>query len=188
MRFFRKAADENGLEWTMGGERKDVEAFLERYRLREDDITAAMRPYFAIAVGEWAHQREEGSEAQTTANVMQFLAPGAAATATVFAAFSSTRTWAVIPAAVATVAATLLAAFKPREIWFLRRRLRHELAQEIIEFVTRCGEYRGLSEDERVDRLMRKIREATMMTVQAGADSDGAPTKLSTEAERRSPA
>ena len=154
-----------------GDDEKDVEAFLKRYRLREGDITAAKLPYFAIAVGEWAHQRAAGSRARTTATVMQFLAPIAAATATVFAAFSSLSTWAVIPAAVATVAATLLAAFGFRDIWFLRRRLRHELAQEIIEFVKECGNYRALDENERVDRLMGKIREATMTTAQTGAAS-----------------
>jgi hypothetical protein len=120
---------------------------------------------------------------------MQFLAPIAAATATVFAAFSSTSTWAVIPAAVATVAATLLAAFGFQDVWFMRRRLKHELAQEIIEFVKGCGQYRTLDEERRVDRLMGKIREATMMTAQAGAAPDGAQTKPPTDkAEPRSPA
>jgi hypothetical protein len=151
---------------------KDEKAFLKRYRLQNTDITEEKRPYFDIAVGEWAHQREEASEAQKTAGFMQFLAPSAAATATVFAAFSSTRIWAVIPAAVATVAAGLLAAFRPREIWFLRRRVRHELAQEIIEFMKDCGEYRGAEEVEKVDRLIGKVREATMTTAQAGAPPD----------------
>jgi hypothetical protein len=158
-----------------GGDKKDddknVEAFLNRYRLREEDISAEKRPYFEIAVGEWAHQREVGSSARNAATVMQFLAPSAAATATVFAAFSSLSTWAVIPAAVATVAATLLAAFGTRDIWLLRRRIHHELAQEMIEFVKDCGEYRHLDEHKRVDRLMRKIREATMTAASSGAAS-----------------
>ena len=148
--------------------KKDVEAFEKRYRIREADISPEKLPYFAIAVGEWAHQRAEGSQAQKAASGMQFLAPSAAATATVFAAFASTRVWAVVPAAVATVAASLLAAFGFRDLWSLRRRLRHELAQEIIEFVKNCGQYRALSENQRVDRLMGKVREATMVAAQSG--------------------
>ena len=161
----------NGIRGA-GDDEADVKAFLKRYRLRKDDISAEKFPYFAIAVGEWAHQRTVGRRARNAAAAMQFLAPSAAATATVFAAFSSMGTWAVIPAAVATVAATLLAAFGSRDIWFLRRRVRHELAQEIIEFVKDCGEYRACrDENERVDRVMRKIREATMMTAPSGAAS-----------------
>ena len=155
--------------------RDDVDVFLERYRLGGEDISAGKHPYFEIAVAEWAHQRTVGRRARNAAAAMQFLAPSAAATATVFAAFSSLSTWAVIPAAVATVAATLLAAFGSRDIWFLRRRVRHELAQEIIEFVMDCGEYRALSDEERVDLLMRKIREATMTTAPSGAASGSAP-------------
>jgi len=153
-------------------ENRQLRKFLARYRLREADIAPKKLPYVAVAVGEWYHQLRAGSRARTTFAVMQFLAPIAAATATVLAAFSSTSAWAVIPSAVTTVGATLLASFPLRATWFLRKRVRHEIAQEIIEFVQECGEYRGLDEAASVDRLMGKVRVATMTTAQMDAPTN----------------
>ena len=113
-------------------------------------------------MGEWSHQLRTGNRARTTFTTLQLLAPTVVAVATILAGFSATSDWAVIPSAIATVLTTLLAAFGLRGIWFLRKRLRHELGQEVIEFIKDVGAYRSLDEADRIDRLMGKVREATM--------------------------
>lgn len=97
---------------------------------------------------------------------MQFVAPVAAATATVFAAFTSTKAWAVIPAAVATVSASLLAAFGLRPVWLERKLLRRELRHEILCFILGYGEYRPLNPDAQIDRLMEKVGEVSKESVE----------------------
>lgn len=144
-----------------------MRTFLSRYRLVENDIAPEKAKPFAIAVGEWSHQLRAGARARNSFTVAQFVAPIAAATATVLAAFSSTSAWAIIPSAITTVAASLLAAFGLREIWQVRRRLRHELAQEIVDFVMGYRAYRKLALDEQIDRLMDKVSEVSMAAAQS---------------------
>ena len=149
-----------------GSEATDLEIFLTRHRLEASDIPPKKQKAVAIAVGEWAHQLRAARRFQFGYAVAQPLAPIAAATATVLAAFPSTRVWAVIPAAVATVAATVLAAYRFRETSQRRILVRHELGQEIVEFILGFGDYRVLSDDEQIDRLIAKVRNATMAVVE----------------------
>ena len=146
---------------------REVKAFLKRYRLRKDEISAEKRPYFDIAVAEWSHQRQEGTKARSR--------KGHAVPSAERSSHRDRLRSVLVHEGLGGHSRggcdgcrQLLAAFGPRDIWFLRRRVRHELAQEIIEFVKDCGEYRALDEDERVDRLMRKLREATIMTAPSG--------------------
>jgi len=110
-------------------------------------------------VAERSHQLRAGTRAKLGFAVAQVIAPLAAATATVLAAFTSTSSWAVVPSAVATVASSLLAAFGFREIWVERQRLRYELGLEIVNFAQGYGAYRTGTEAARVDGLMSKVGE-----------------------------
>ena len=144
----------------LGIRKTDLADFCARYGVDEQDfdgLTADEQRAARIAVVEWSHQRWVGARARNGYSVMQFAAPVAAATATVFAAFTSTKAWAVIPAAVATVAASLLAAFGFRETWLVRKRLRHELSHEIVCFITNSGNYRDLDRNAQIDRLMKRV-------------------------------
>jgi hypothetical protein len=141
-----------------------VAGFLNRYHLKDSDISAPKRRAVEIATGEWSRQLTSERRARIGFAAAQFVAPVAAATATVLAAFTSTSAWAVIPSAVATVAASLLAAFGLRGIWLLRRNLRADLAQEIIDFVLEYRDYRKLQLAEQVDRLMNKVSAASTAT------------------------
>jgi hypothetical protein len=148
---------------------KDLTRFLERFQIRASDIAPEKAHLVRIAVAEWSHQRNVGVWANKVFILVQVGAPVAAATATILAAFNGTSAWAVIPAAIATVAASLLAGL--RSTWFLRRRLRHELAQDIIEFVTGSGAYRTLDLDGQIDLLMSKIRAVTTEAAPATAEA-----------------
>jgi hypothetical protein len=141
--------------------RRNLKRFLERHELYTTDLTAKKMPALRIALGEWSHQHRAGGRSKWAFGFAGFLAPAAAATATILAAFKGTSQWAVIPAAIATGAAGLLARFGFEEDWRRRREVRHELGPEMVEFIKGWGEYRKLdTTDKQEDRLMRKVREA----------------------------
>jgi len=144
----------------------DLKQFLKLYHLEEKDVVAEKETAVAYAVGQWSRHLRAGRRSRTAFAISQPVAPIAAATATVLAAFKSTSAWAVIPSAAATVAASMLAAFGFRQLWLRRYLVQHALGEDIAEFIMGWGDFRGLSTDEQIDRLMSAVREATKTVAQ----------------------
>ena len=149
--------------WPTSKGQTPSERFLKAWGIKEP-ASAKMKTAFTVGVAEW-HRRHENSEGNKRSFIIvQITAPVAAATATVLAVTGISK-WAVIPSAIATVAASLLASFGLRENWTRLRLITRELGFEIVMFAEGWGSYRGQSEDARIDTLMEKIDELSIRSV-----------------------
>jgi Protein of unknown function (DUF4231) len=154
----------------VSGRDKARQAFLREWGIPDPggEFGPAEDEAFTIAATEWARCHTAAQRAKYRFITAQVVAPVAAGIATVLATTSVSR-WAVIPAASATIASSLLASFGFREAW---RRLSHvgrQLGFEIVEFATGSGPYRDLDGLVRVDRLMGRIEELSILAPPSAA-------------------
>jgi hypothetical protein len=121
----------------------------------------AVRSAIEVAITAWTRRHSAAQRAKVGYGGAQVLAPIAAGTATVLAS-TTISAWAVVPSAVATIASSMLAAFGFRDSWFRLRWLAREIGFEIVEFAMGYGDYRGLDDPQRIDRLMARLDHLSM--------------------------
>ena len=142
---------------------KPSDRFLKVSGVKEPD-REPLKTAFTIGVAEWARRHRDSEHNRWSFFATQLIAPIAAATATVLAA-TGISMWAVIPAAIATVASSILASFGLRENSVRLRHMTRELGFEIVKFAEGYGSYRHDKDDARVDRLMKRIDELSIQSV-----------------------
>jgi|GraSoiStandDraft_27_1057306.scaffolds.fasta_scaffold225328_2 hypothetical protein len=145
---------------------------------REWGVQAPAQPLlkkaFTIGVTEWARRHKSSERTKHGFIVAQTIAPVAAAIATVLAATGISK-WAVIPSAIATVAASLIASFGLRENWSRLRHVTRELGFEVVQFAESYGKYRQpIEELKRIDTFMTQI-EKLSIAPPAPSDTAGQP-------------
>jgi Protein of unknown function (DUF4231) len=128
---------------------------------------AELRDAFWLGVTEWFRRHQDSEHKKTQFILVQFIAPVAAAVATILAVSSRVSKWAVIPAAIATVASSLLASFGLRENWDRLRQLARELGFEIVEFANGYGRYRAHANDPgaRIDEFMKQVDKLSIRSI-----------------------
>jgi hypothetical protein len=148
------------------------QAFLREWGLSDPqaNFDASETEAFTLAVTEWARRHRAGMRAKYRFIGAQVVAPVAAGIATILATTSVSR-WAVIPSAAATIASSLLASFSFREVWRRFSRASRDLGFEIASFAMRSGEYRGLDTPDRVDQLMTRTADLSMLAPPSAAPS-----------------
>lgn len=153
------------LKWVSKKDRQPTQLFSEAWGVEgPEGGSKELQAAFAVGVTEWHRRHGDSERNKTSFFLVQIIAPVAAATATVLAV-SGISKWAVIPSAIATVASSLLASFGLRENWTRLRLMTRELGFEIVQFAKGWGDYRGKSDDVRVDMLMKKIENLSVQSV-----------------------